>query len=110
MWSRFPCQLTESCYSEDASGKSKMVMEGHQTWQPSLVLALVRPSRKEQVLAILRYGSLVPRQRMDQAILFSATCCSRCLNRMAHRVGLSWGYRAGSPEDIANTSCEHCQP
>src|SRR6266481_559025 len=47
--------------------------------------------------------------KLSEAIAFCATCCERCMNLLANKLGLSWGYTPDS-EDAkkVNTSCEVC--
>ena len=106
--SRFPRYLRDMvlrCFPD----RSERVCEGESGWSGDLVMALVRPTFLERARAVLRYGSPGPRLSVDQAVLHAAVGCERCMNTLAHRVGLIWGYRPGSVEDRARTSCEVCR-
>ena len=47
---------------------------------------------------------------LNQAIIISSTACERCLNALAHKYGLSWGYAEYSNEwKETNTKCEFCK-
>ncbi len=46
---------------------------------------------------------------LSQAILISASACERCINAMAHGVGLSWGYPEFSEDwQKTKTYCDLC--
>jgi hypothetical protein len=49
------------------------------------------------------------RLKLSAAMLLVGISCERCLNAMAHRAGLNWGYPKGSKAYRAsNTRCELC--
>jgi hypothetical protein len=77
----------------DAQG-SEQIMAGNMGWSTEIVHELVKHGHD-----------------VADAILFSAIACERCMNVMAWRVGLPWGYRPDS-EDAkkAGTTCEICVP
>lgn len=102
--SRFPRYLHDSICTDKGE-----IMRGSSGWPGDLVLALVRPTWRERIVAIARYGTPAPRYDLDEAIIL-ATGCGGCVNRLAHRAGLMWGYRVGSARDRSRTSCEFCKP
>lgn len=103
MWFRNPFQVQDEIYD----GKVKL-MSGSSTYPGDLALALCRPSWRERLRAILRYGWVGPRMPLDFAIL-RAIGCERCMNADAHRVGLTWGYRRGGDEwATCRTECKYC--
>jgi 2'-5' RNA ligase len=65
------------------------------SWSEELVLALAN-----------RKG-----WKLGQAIMVVAKACERCMNVLAHEVGLDWGYEHGSEEwKRSNTKCDFCCP
>jgi hypothetical protein len=105
MWFRDPFAVHEELFD----GKTK-ILTGNSTYPGDLALALCRPSWRERLKALFRYGSFGPTMPLDYAILRAALGCERCINADAHRVGLDWGYRAGSePWEKANTRCKYCE-
>lgn len=95
----------------DAHG-SRELMSGEASWPEDLVLAMMRPSEEELKKSVERYGS--PGrilEEMDDAIIVAAESCERCLNSLAHRYGLDWGYPRDSKDwEEARTRCHLCEP
>lgn len=61
---------------------------------------------EDLVLAIAKTNDYT----LSQAILIAATSCERCMNSLAHKYGLTWGYPEYSDEwKEAKTSCEFCK-
>ena len=47
---------------------------------------------------------------LAEAIIISATSCERCMNVLAFKYGLDWGYEEGSEEwEKTGTSCQFCE-
>ena len=47
---------------------------------------------------------------LSEAIIISATSCERCMNSLAHKYGLDWGYEEYSEEwQKTGTSCSFCE-
>jgi len=47
---------------------------------------------------------------LDKAILVAAIACERCMNALAHKCGLDWGYPEDSEDYITSTTrCELCE-
>ena len=77
----------------DAYG-AREVCCGRSSWSEDLVLAMA--NSKDYSLS--------------QSILIAANACSRCMNSLAHKYGLSWGYKEKSPEwEKTNTECDFCK-
>lgn len=92
-------------------GTSGLVMAGNASWSGDLVLAMVRPTWKERLLQVVRYGYFAPVFDIDTAILKAALSCERCMNAMRHRHGIDDGYREDSEEWLrCNTRCSLCEP
>lgn len=73
---------------------SREVLSGHCTWQESLTLAIANSGDYS----------------LREAILISATSCERCMNALAHKYGLDWGYEEYSEEwQKCGTSCQFCK-
>ncbi len=46
---------------------------------------------------------------LGEAIIISASSCERCMNALAHKYGLDWGYEEGSEDwEKCGTSCRFC--
>ena len=57
-------------------------------------------------LAIFNSGDYT----LSEAILISANACERCMNALAHKYGLDWGYEEyGEEWNKAGTSCKYCE-
>ena len=95
---------------EDGSvERSEQLFSGESSYPSDLVLALCRPTARERLSQFLRYGRLLPRYRHDAAVCL-ALSCERCMNALAHRAGLLWGYRRGSEKwTRLNTRCGLCE-
>ena len=47
---------------------------------------------------------------LTEAIIIAATSCERCMNVLALKYGLNWGYEEGSEEwEKVGTSCQFCE-
>jgi hypothetical protein len=47
---------------------------------------------------------------LSEAIIIAARSCERCMNALAHKYGLDWGYEEGSEEwKKCGTSCDFCK-
>lgn len=106
--SRFPAILRESTLLV-RNGRSTTVVATEFTYSSELVLALCRPLHREQEKQLARYGSVMLPLDFDHAVI-AAVSCERCINALAHRAGLDWGYAVGSREWVeARTGCKLCQ-
>lgn len=77
----------------DAYG-SYRVMEGHATWSEDLVLAMANSGD----------------YTLRESILIAANSCERCMNSLAHKYGIEWGYpEYGEEWQKCGTSCEFCR-
>jgi hypothetical protein len=77
----------------DACG-SRPVFEAHQGWQEDLALAIANSGD----------------YTLSEAIIIAATSCERCMNALAYKYGLEWGYAEGSDEwQRCGTSCQFCR-
>ena len=77
------------------SGHSIEYMTFNSSWSEDLAVAIYNNS-KDYTLC--------------QAIIIAANCCERCMNSLAHKYGLSWGYPEFSEEwKKVNTTCEFCK-
>jgi hypothetical protein len=77
----------------DAYG-SRQIMSGESSWPEDLVLAM----------------AMTNEYTLSQAILIAANACERCMNTLAHKYDLKWGYPEGSEEwKKTRTSCQFCQ-
>ena len=80
------------------------------SWPTDLVLAMVRPTRKELRVAIERFGDEPRLFDMNDAIVLASTSCERCLNSLLWRYGLDDGYPPFSEEWYkCNTKCSICE-
>lgn len=88
---------------------SKKVFESTSSYSSELVLALCRPSEEEKAKQVERYGKLADCFDFSYSVLLAAETCERCLNSLAHRHGLNWGYEEGSDDwHAAGTTCTLC--
>ena len=71
-------------------------------------LAAMESSYSEDlVLAMANSGDYT----LSQAILVAANACERCMNSLAEKYGLEWGYPEYSVEwERSRTECEFCVP
>ena len=61
---------------------------------------------EDLVLAIANSGDY----SLSASIIIAATSCERCMNVLAHKYGLDWGYEEGSEDwKKTNTSCQFCE-
>lgn len=116
------CNGTQVCEEKDyPDGKwpekweaqgSRELMRGESGYPTDLVMAMLRPSFVELARQIYRFGlPAIPFTDFTQAVLYSKTACERCVNSLAYRHGLNWGYRRKSDKwHKAGTSCELCDP
>jgi 2'-5' RNA ligase len=77
-------------------------------WHGSVDMGAMESSWSEElVLALANKKGW----KLGQAIMVAAKACERCMNVLAHEVGLDWGYEHGSEEWMrANTQCDFCKP
>lgn len=103
---RNPFEVHDSICTDEGE-----LCRGTQTYSGALALALCRPTLRQRIVATCRYGWPGPTMPLDVAILRAACSCERCINALAHRVGLRDGYREGSAAwQRSNTRCEFCEP
>lgn len=105
--SRIPCEVHENVV-ELVNGGVRLMYTGTSSWPPDLVLAMTRPTAEERAKQVERYGSEAETYSLTQAILYAAGC-EHCINTLAHRHGLDWGYQANGPEDRSRTRCVSCR-
>jgi hypothetical protein len=61
---------------------------------------------EDLVLAITNSGDY----SLCESILIAATSCERCMNSLAHKYGLNWGYPEYSEEwEKCGTTCRFCE-
>jgi len=73
---------------------SREVISFNSSWSEDLVLALVNSGD----------------YTLSESIIISANSCERCMNALAYKYGLDWGYKEGSEEwEKCGTSCEFCK-
>lgn len=110
MVSRFPSTLRTTWLRLKPEGGSVKICEGDASYSPDLALALCRPSLKDRFNQLRWYGSLAPVYEFDMAVFLAAETCERCMNSLAHRHGLRWGYREFSDEwHSSGTTCTRCE-
>ena len=95
---RFPTELTTTCLKltpeEGEEIGSRKVYSGTSSWPEDLVLAIANSGDYS----------------LSASIIIAATSCERCMNVLAHKYGLDWGYAEGSEEwRKTNTSCQFCE-
>ena len=106
--SRFPFELTTT-YLSIKDNKSSLIAKATSTYSSELLFAMTRPSFKEMIKQILRYGSLGRKVTPKMGVFLAAASCERCMNSLAHRYGLDWGYKEKSDDwKSCRTSCERC--
>ena len=92
--SQFPCQLTTT-YLKLTEDGSERIGTSNSSWSEDLVLAMA--NSKDYTLS--------------QSILIAANACERCMNSLAHKYGINWGYSEyGEEWKKSNTCCEFCTP
>lgn len=90
--SQFPTEL-KTTYLRCYDGKSEEVAEGTSGWSEDLVLAMTNSGDYS----------------LSESILIAAQSCERCMNALAYKYGLDWGYPEGSEEwEKCGTSCDFC--
>ena len=73
---------------------SRKVFSANSSWSEDLVLAIANSGDYS----------------LTEAIIIAATSCERCMNVLAHRYVLDWGYEEGSKEwEKVGTSCQFCE-
>lgn len=61
---------------------------------------------EDLVLAIVNSGDYT----LKEAIIIAATACERCMNALAHKYGLKWGYpEYGEEWKETGTVCQFCK-
>ena len=77
----------------DAHG-SRDIMTGSSSYPQDLVLAMANSNDWD----------------LSEAIIIAANSCERCMNALAEKYGLKWGYKEfGEEWQKCNTSCEFCK-
>jgi hypothetical protein len=72
---------------------SREIVAFNSGWSESLVLAMVNSGD----------------YTLSEAIIIAARCCERCMNALAYKYGLDWGYEEYSEEwQKCGTSCKFC--
>lgn len=98
---QFPCDLTTRWVELKEDGSSETVAGCTTGWSEDLVLAMATKPRD-----IWRISEPY---RLSEAILIAASACERCMNALAHRYGLPWGYHEESEEYLqSRTRCGFC--
>lgn len=65
---------------------------------------------EELVAAMIGLKPKAGRLKLSAVMLLVGISCERCLNAMAHRAGLKWGYpKGGKQYRESNTRCELCE-
>lgn len=90
--SQFPCQLVTNYLKLKRNG-SELIATTTSTWPPDLVLAMTNSGDYS----------------LPDSILICANTCERCLNSLAFKYHLKWGYSEYSEEwKKSKASCEFC--
>lgn len=72
---------------------SRSYFEGHSGWNESLVMAIAKSGD----------------YTLCESIIIAASSCERCMNSLAHKYGLDWGYEERSEEwEKCGTVCQFC--
>lgn len=89
---------------------SKTIFHGEATYSADMAISLARPS-PEELARIASRGLRAPVIfDLKDAIILAGSSCERCMNALAYRYGLDWGYARGSEEwERAGTSCFVCK-
>lgn len=107
--SRFPSQLTTTWLHLRPDGGCEKIASTSATYSSDLVLALCRPGIRHRLNQLRLYRKLAPVYDFDMAVFLAAESCERCINSLAHRHGMPWGYREHSDEwHAAGTRCPRC--
>lgn len=106
------CDEDEEWPEEWEAEGTRTLMSGTTSYPVDLVMAMTRPSLVEIARQVYRYGfPAAPFGDYGQAVVYAAVACEACMNALAYRYGLSWGYPRGSDDwHKAGTSCELCDP
>jgi len=108
--SRFPFQLTTNYLALDEDGGSHSIAVANSTYSPDFMLSMVRPTFFERAKQLLWYAWPARTYEPKMAVFLAAETCERCMNSLAHRHGLSWGYREGSDAwHLSGTTCDRCE-
>ena len=90
--SRFPLEIKTN-YLRLYNDRSKQIMTGSSGCPEDLAVAL-----------LIKGG-----YRLREALLIGSICCERCMNVLAWKLGLKWGYKEYSAEwKKCGTSCDFC--
>lgn len=108
--SRFPFELTTNYLMLAEDGRSTKLASARSGYSSDLLFALARPSARERLRQVFRYGWFAPTYDPKLSVFLAAATCERCTNTLAHRHGLSWGYSVDSDEwHLCGTSCQRCE-
>lgn len=109
---RFPLQIKTEIYRRRADGgygSDDRLAVFSATANESLVLAMATGGRRYPWWRILR----PPRPttiRLSDALIIASESCERCLNALAYRYGLDWGYpEYGDQWQACGTRCPMCE-
>lgn len=101
---RFPTSIVTTIYKrrKDGSyGTVDRVGESSSSVPGDLAVLMVMASKKQDG----KFG-----MSLDHALVIASTACERCMNILAHKHGLPWGYAEGSlAAEKCKTSCELCR-
>lgn len=87
-------KTSESWPTEWDSGGSSSVGAGESGWSEDLALAMANSGD----------------WKLSDAILIAANSCERCMNALAHKYGLKWGYpEFGEEWRKCGTECDFCK-
>lgn len=102
--SQFPRDLRTSYLRLNEDGSSTQVMTGTASWSEDLVLAMATKPRETSP------GVVEGPYKLSEAILIAAHACERCMNALAQRYGLDWGYPEFSEGWVeSGTECQFCK-
>ncbi len=105
--SKFP---DEQWPNEWCACGSRDIAHGHSSWSSDLVLVLSRPGFKEKAKSIIRGYFNNKIYSLNNAIKIAANSCERCMNFLAYKYGLDWGYKEGFDEWAkCGTRCSFCE-
>lgn len=91
--SQFP-NVLRTTYLKCYDDKSEEVASGESSWSEDLVLAIANTGEYS----------------LSEAILIVVQSCERCMNALAHKYNIGWGYPEHSKEwNKCGTSCEFCK-
>lgn len=97
------CTKCGGSQTREKGNRWPKVWNAQRSWE---LIACNRGWSDELVTAIVRSGDYTA----EDAITIAACACERCMNILAHKYGLPWGY-AGNSKDakLAGTSCRFCK-